>query len=308
MSRMSRNTPITLEATQKAHIEELVNLNRSLEAKIKTLKDDLEAEKANLRHSLAEAQVKYQDEQIEWRQGVRALQSCYNVAQLRVLLDLDGERLNVLKEQDNTRREKLARIQRDYRLVMFTDKEASLMRQISELQAEADAIANKAEEREHKFTKRNVESLATIQEFKRELMEKEKENDRLSQQLAEQLEETARQKANYETLLPRLERSNLIQDGATAKQTELQREVDDLKRAKAEVDRQLDKWREFETRGSEDMENERKKRITLEAEVVALRSSSEKEKERSELRISKLKVAVKDWTVNTLPVFFQKFR
>ncbi len=300
MSRMAKGNNLSLEANQKAQIDDLVQRNRSLEHANKLLRDDINTGAANTKHQLSEAQAKFHTEQLEWRSAVKTLQSCHYISQLRIQLDFDGERLNVLREQENTRQEKIARIQRDFKLVEFQKKESELLARIATLEDDILDITTTHGEREEKFRRASTDALANIQELKRQLTIKDKETDELSRKLAAQLEEKARLKADYEGLVPKLERSKLVNDDAVAKQTELQRELEDLKRAKSDMERQLEKWRSLENRGGEDMEKERKRRIELEAEVEALRAQHEKLVHKHKHKQAEYRKNIAEWEVCTM--------
>ncbi len=101
----------------------------------------------------------------------------------------------------------------------------------------------------------------------------------------------------YQSTTPQLDRLRLQIEGAEAKHAELHRENEDLRRAKHELDRQLSKWQNLETKGGADMEKERKRRIELEAEVQALQNRLEKFKEKEKHKVEKLKESLTEWKV-----------
>lgn len=308
MSRMAKGNNLSLETSQKSQIEDLVQRNRKLEHTNKGLRDDLDAEKAHSRSQLNQADAKFHAEQGEWRKAVSTLQTCNYISSLRIQLDWDAERLNVVREQELARQEKIARIQRDFKLVEFQKTESELMARIALLEDHADALKATQDERVTRFKRANAESLSTIQSLRREVAVKEKENEDLADKLAAQLEETARHKAEHESLLPKLERAGLLNDDATNQQTELKREIDDLRRSKSEMERQMEKWRSRENKGGEDMEKERKRRIELEAEFEALRTQHEKLLEKYADKQTKYKKSLAEWEVVILSLLYLSTR
>ncbi|EPQ54106.1 hypothetical protein GLOTRDRAFT_10908, partial [Gloeophyllum trabeum ATCC 11539] len=125
-----------LAASQQAHIQELVQLNRTLEQTNKRLQQDIAREQARTKEAIQQIQLKWQTERKEWHQGCESVQACHRIVHLRTVLDLERERSQVLEERDLARREKSARLQRDYRLTLFQAKEAELEDEILRLQDE----------------------------------------------------------------------------------------------------------------------------------------------------------------------------
>lgn len=125
-------------ASQQGHIEDLVQKSRTLEHTIKKLRDALSLEQTRAKDSVNVIKQQWRAEQKDWHAGCDALQACHRIAHLRTACILDDERIAVLKEREIARREKLARMQRDYRITMFQAREVELEGQIEDLQAELD--------------------------------------------------------------------------------------------------------------------------------------------------------------------------
>jgi chromosome segregation ATPase len=131
-----RSATPSLEASQQQHIEQLVQEKRSLEATIKKINASVDQEKARSKSIAAELQAKWKSERQTWHSGVDILQILHRLVQLRASDDLEKERMNVLAEQDGIRREKIARLQRDFKIAMFQAKESELEARIEDLEDE----------------------------------------------------------------------------------------------------------------------------------------------------------------------------
>lgn len=132
-------------ASQLAHINDLVQKNRSLGQIIKNLNEDLSKSAADITALNAERmswdgdrkiwtseRQKWMDERKTWAEGCDAVQACHRIQQYRVACTLHGERVAVLKMQEVARQEHLKRLQRDYKITMFQTREAELEEQIEQ--------------------------------------------------------------------------------------------------------------------------------------------------------------------------------
>ena len=128
-----------MDARQQAHINELTEQSRTAEYMSKKLREELaqaqtqmKAERATLRDQrIKEAQA--------WKVGTELMRASHKVSQARLLLLLDAERRSVLSGEDSVMRERLARIQRDYKLVLFQQREDELEERVIELQEMLEA-------------------------------------------------------------------------------------------------------------------------------------------------------------------------
>jgi hypothetical protein len=137
----------SLEASNQAQIDDLVQRNRTLEHTVKKLSDRVALEAKRSKEAVATIREQWQHDQQEWREGCEVLQSCYQIVHLRDVVELECERTYALKELDVGRKEKLKRLQRDFRITMFQVKEAELERRIQELENESQSISSDYEER-----------------------------------------------------------------------------------------------------------------------------------------------------------------
>lgn len=134
-------------ASQLAHINELVQKNRSLEQTVKKLNEDLSKSAADIvtlnaerkswdgdRKTWMGERQKWMDERKTWAEGCDTMQACHRVQQYRVACALHDERVAVLKMQEAARQEQVKRLQRDYKITMFQAREAELETQIEQVE------------------------------------------------------------------------------------------------------------------------------------------------------------------------------
>jgi hypothetical protein len=167
----------SLEASNQAQIDDLVQRNRTLEHTVKKLTEQVALEATRSKDAVATIHDKWQHEQREWHEGCDVLQSCHQIVQRRITVELEKERTNVLQELDAVRKEKLKRLQRDYRITMFQVKEAHLERKILELEDEKESMRGEYEERVGRLKAASTEYAAHLkaEHDKRSAAEQEKE-------------------------------------------------------------------------------------------------------------------------------------
>lgn len=102
----------------------------------------------------------------------------------------------------------------------------------------------------------------------------------------------------------KLERTVLQLDGAQTKISDLERINEELRRTNSDIQRQLVKWQNLETKGDLEVETLRKRRIELEVQVKALETRLEKNTElnttaleKEQRRVEKFKRGVAEWQV-----------
>ena len=123
-----------MDARQQAHINELTEQLRTAEHMSKKLREELAQAQAQMKAERTALQDQRLKEAQAWKVGTELTRASHQVAQARLLLLLDMERRNVLSGEDTARKERLARVQRDYNLVLFQQKESELEERIIELQ------------------------------------------------------------------------------------------------------------------------------------------------------------------------------
>jgi chromosome segregation ATPase len=252
------------------------------------------------------------------------------------LVDLDSERLAVIKEKDVARQERVARLQRDYRITMFQAKESELDGIIEELADEIQDMKEKGEENTNTLVMQYQEAAdklrikcsqlaAEVTQKARELTAVQKEKDKVEVRVTLSLscitityvysqtnfsrlrEEHAEITAASASAASKLERVTLQRDGAQTEIADLERLNDEFKRNNAELKRQMDKWQNLETKGGVEVETLRKRRIELEVQVkefegrLADADKTEQERnkalEKERKKVEKLKGAIDSWRV-----------
>lgn len=135
-----------MAVSQQTHIDDLVQKNRTLDHIAKKLKEELVLEQTRSKEAAKAIKAQWQVESGEWREGCDSLQACHRIAHLRTVIELDKERLTVVKEKDVARRERIAILQRDYRITMFQVKESELEGRIAELEDGIEELRAQGEE------------------------------------------------------------------------------------------------------------------------------------------------------------------
>ncbi|KAF7374928.1 putative glycoside hydrolase family 13 protein [Mycena sanguinolenta] len=277
-----------MEAAFGAQIEDLVERNRSLEERNRTLEHTIAKNKKLVDDMAIDAnrnkkaiQAEWHEDRAVWREGCNRLLSCHHLAHLRLSAKLASAESALLKEMELVRQEKVARLHRDFQLTMFRIRENELDAKVEELE-DALAAAHHGQESQTAELEEQLNSLLEdIDTLNEEKAATEKE-------LLKLRESEARLQVKVESTENKLERMTLQFDGAQTNNAELERKNEELKRANADIKRQLDKWQSLETKGGEEVETLRKQRIDLEVEVKALEARLEKKE--GELQKQKNKV------------------
>lgn len=338
-----RSTPSSvpyeaMAVSQQTHIDELVQKNRTLDHVAKKLKDELILEQTRSKEAAKAIKAQWKTESDEWREGCDSLQACHRIAHLRTVVELDKERLAVVKEKDVARQERVARLQRDYRITMFQVRESELEATIEDLEEDLEELGAQAEEDKNalvaeyqegmeKLKAKCAECVTEVVRVTKELKMIGKEKEKLdvcilrrnldvneysnnySQTKYSNLrEEHAELTSTAASTVSKLERTALQRDGAQTEITELQRLNDEYKRNNSELKRQMDKWQNLETKGGAEVETLRKRRIDLEVQVKELegRLGDAKKKddenvralEKEKKRVEKLKESIDPWRVS----------
>lgn len=296
-------------ASQQGHIENLVQKTRSLEHTIKKLNDELSLEQTRAKEAVNLIKQQWRAEQKEWHVGCDALQACHRIAHLRTACALDDERIAVLKEREIARRERLARIQRDYKITMFQAREAELESQIEDLQAD---FLSQVAQAEYLLKSRDKQYQKTILDLRTrdatlsselklksdEIVAAHKQREDVEDELRRLREAQADADAATVTNVSKLSRITVQRDGLQARVTQLERELEDHKDNNAKLQRQLDNWQGLKKGDDVDLEILRKKNVELEVqlrEANAVIQERDKALEKEKGRTTKLKEVLHDW-------------
>jgi len=126
----------TLEASNQAQIDDLVQRNRTLEHTNKKLSEQLAQEHARSKDAILKLQAQWDINQSQWKESCDSLLGSYRIVQKRIEVELEKERVNTLKEMKITREEKLLRLQRDFKITLFQMKEEELERKVEDVEDE----------------------------------------------------------------------------------------------------------------------------------------------------------------------------
>lgn len=296
-------------ASQQGHIENLVQKTRNLEHTIKKLNDELSLEQTRAKDTVNVVKQQWRAEQKEWHVGCDALQACHRIAHLKTACALDDERIAVLKEREIARRERLARIQRDYKITMFQVRETELESQIEDLQADLDSQVAQAEyslrSRDQQYQKtildlrtRDTTLSSELKLKSDEVIAAHKQREDVEDELRRLREAQADADAATVTNVSKLSRITVQRDGLQARVTQLERELEDHKDNNAKLQRQLDNWQGLKKGDDVDLEILRKKNVELEVqlrEVNAVVQERDKALEKEKGRTTKLKEVLHEW-------------
>ncbi|KIK10060.1 hypothetical protein K443DRAFT_670697 [Laccaria amethystina LaAM-08-1] len=295
----------SLETSNQAQIDDLVQRNRTIEHTNKRLSEQLTREMSRSKEALETMRQEWVDKRQEWHQASTDLLTLCRIDQKRVEVELERERSNALQEMKFTRDEKLLRLQRDFRIKLFQMREEELERKIEEIEAEKQRNKGSSDLIVRKLEAKCAESLIQLKEEKEERAVAERERDEIERELTKLRETHAILQGSAESMKSKLERVKLQFEGSQTKNTEIQRANDDLKRANADLIRQLEKWQNLETKEGEEADSERKKRLALELEVKGLKedlakNGEQKEKLEADLlkekrRVERMKGTVREW-------------
>ncbi|CCM01408.1 uncharacterized protein FIBRA_03459 [Fibroporia radiculosa] len=295
---MSRRAPTPLRSTpssaplegmiqkQQAHIEDLVHQNRKLEETITHLKKNVAEEEGRGKEAVAAMHLRWKQERSEWQVGCDALQAAHRLAHLRTAAELDHERAVVVLERAETGRERLARLQRDYRLVAFQRREVELESRICQLEREAEdlraqhaeqsqGLSEEFENKAHGLEAQCADLLEQLRDKAIEIHSTMKDKEAVEDALAKLRAEHTALVASSSTTATKLERTALHLDGLKSSFSELEAKHSEAERTVAELRRQLEKWRNLENREGAEIETLRRQRIELEVRVKEAETRAE---------------------------------
>ncbi|ETW83038.1 hypothetical protein HETIRDRAFT_458595 [Heterobasidion irregulare TC 32-1] len=287
--------------SQQKHIDELVQKNRSLEQTHKLLKDEIAHKRELHDGEMQDVHTKFKAELKEWIDGCDSLQACHRIVHLRTTVMLENERLNVLKERSNARKERLARLQRDFRLTMFQVKETELETKNDELDEILTGVAEQHTEVVKGLKLRIAEITAELKEKAEQLDVTEKAKEAVEKEVSRMRQNEPVLNAKIATLTTKLDRATLQVETSQSAQDEMARIKTDLETANSNMKSQLDKWQTLENKGGEEAEVMRKQKIeleikvkTLEGEMGELEQLSEKASEKQSKAVAKLRQSLEE--------------
>ena len=97
-----------------------------------------------------------------------------------------------------------------------------------------------------------------------------------------------------------MERVKLELDGVQASFAELRTKYDELERERADLVRQLEKWRTMENRDGEELGTLRKRTVELEVEVASLHEAEEQREKKFTAKLRKYKDSLAEHVLNDI--------
>jgi len=174
----------SLEASNQAQIDDLVQRNRTIEHTNKRLSEQLTREMSRSKEALETMRQEWVNKRQEWHQASTDLLTLCRIDQKRVEVELERERSNALQEMKFTRDEKLLRLQRDFRIKLFQMREEELERKIEEIEAEKRRNKGSSDLIIRKLEAKCAESLIQLKEEKEERAVAERERDEIEVRLS----------------------------------------------------------------------------------------------------------------------------
>ncbi|KAH9917815.1 uncharacterized protein B0H18DRAFT_686416 [Fomitopsis serialis] len=241
-----------MAAKKQEQIEELITKKRTLEHTIDKLRQALTEEQSRGSDGVASMQKQFQQERAEWISGCDAIQAIHRMAHARTVIELDREHFAALKEREAIRLEKLARLQRDYRLIGFQRREFDLERRVLDLERELEERQRTHEEETLELSEELEERCATLsaqlEDTAKELAATTKGKDATEDALSKLRIEHNALVASTSSSATNLERTSLHLDGLKSSYAELEAKHAEGERTIADLRRQLEKWRTLESR------------------------------------------------------------
>lgn len=167
----------SLEASNQAQIEDLVQRNRTLEHTNKKLVEEIAREQVRAKDAMLDITQKWEANLALWKGGCEDILASYRIVQKQLEVEVEKERSAVIKEMSITREEKLQRLKRDFKITLFQMKEEELERKIEEGEEEKASLVEEFDSalRQEKETSAEISSkLREAQEsLARSIKEKE---------------------------------------------------------------------------------------------------------------------------------------
>ena len=127
-----------MAAKQQAHIDELVSRNRSLEVQISNLQSELTSEQTRYEDGLLKVRAQYDTERKQWKDEQSTIQGLWRISYLRLVVQVEEERKAILDLKEELRLSRLAVLQRDFKLQLFSKHEAEQEDRIARLEDELE--------------------------------------------------------------------------------------------------------------------------------------------------------------------------
>ena len=141
-----------MAAKQQAHIDELVTKNRALEAQISNLQSELTSEKARYEDGLTKVRAQYDAERKQWKDEQTGIQSLWRISYMRLVVQVEEERKAILDLKEELRLSRLATLQLDYKIQLFSKVEAEHEDHVAQLEDDLAAAREDLEDERMRST------------------------------------------------------------------------------------------------------------------------------------------------------------
>ncbi|KAI6037725.1 hypothetical protein EDC04DRAFT_2113080 [Pisolithus marmoratus] len=321
----SKATPHeTMVAAQQAHINELVQKTRSLEKEIDKLTQQLERTAAESAAFVSERDAweadrkawtterqKWIDERKVWAEGCDTMQACHRIQQYRMACMLGNERVTVLKLQDDARKERLQRLQRDYKITTFQAREADLEVRIAELEDirdDAEAARIQCEKVSQALETKCTVLLGEVNEKTVEIQSAHEQREQAEEELRRLREALADASAATTSSTSKLTRLTTQRDALQAQVTSLQKSLEVAQDESNQLRTQLTNWQNLKKEKDAEVDVLKQKKAELETEIMEANKrinetgvrveefqgmDARLQKEKG--RVEKLKVVLEEW-------------
>lgn len=279
----------SLEASNQAQIEDLVQRNRTLEHTNKKLVDEIAREQVRAKEAMLDMTRKWEATQAVWKEGCEDILASYRIVQKQLEVEVEKERSAVIKEMSITREEKLQRVTRDFKITLFQLKEEEMERKIEELEEEKANLVEEFESALRQERERSAEISSKLREARESLARSIKEKEEKEAKFNNLVAKHSNLQAAEGTLDSKRQRAELQLQGAQTKILEFERLNDELRRTNADLTHQLERWQTLDTKGGEAAEKEHQKRVALEFELQELKETHENQLEEYANLVEKLK-------------------
>ncbi|KAI0078810.1 hypothetical protein K474DRAFT_1706202 [Panus rudis PR-1116 ss-1] len=281
------------EQKTQYRVEELLVKIRTLEHTIDKNKAALVSEETRSKEAMQKVQQTWKKEREDWKAGCDAIQAAHRINFLTATVDLEKQKSLLLEQKDELRRERLARMQRDFRLTLFQIEESRQEDRIAQLETELEEATE--------LHRREVEELQSTlggdaEEFRARCTELEEEVEKKTEELETALEEKAQLEAlsSLASKSSELERLKLRYEDLKSTHAELEAKYTEAQQTNTDLRRQLDKWKDLESREGNELEELRKTRIELEMKVQELEQWLEETSKKTKERKQKIKALLQD--------------
>lgn len=167
----------TLEASNQAQIDDLVQRNRTLEHTNKKLSEQLSQEHSRSKDTILQFQSQWDLDQSNWKQTCENLLGSYRIVQQRIQVELERERVNTLQEMKISREEKLLRLQRDFKITLFQIKEGELERRVEDVEDEKTRLIESNRLVVQKMQEKCADYVIQLRDTQASLSQAEKEKE-----------------------------------------------------------------------------------------------------------------------------------